>query len=410
MCVHLVSCRAHLEALERLKALRIAVANDTHWLLSPSFRVGLRTALSGGGKSWAGADPLEPDAHAKDISELEQYSRARWEAVLQFMAAANTEGVTQEVVNVLIDAELISLSTTGEGAGRPVITNKGFQFLLQDVATQVWYFLTQYLNSLQKRGADPVEALALLFRLSFSTVGMDYPVEGLTEGQLDLLQHLREIGLVFRRKRTSRRFYPTPLAINLASGSAKNLDAADVKGYIVVETNFRIYAYTDSPLQLALLSLFVDLRYRFPNMVCGLLSRDSVRKALVKGLTAEQMIRFLRTHAHPQMRSRTPVLPETISDQLRLWELERNRLRVLPAVLYERFSNQREHDLLHHYGRDLGVELAHSSQHIVVTFEGHEQIKTFWQAHRQQAEADAQARQRAYEQQVAQHQASTMQP
>ena len=46
---------------------------------------------------------------------------------------------------------------------------------------------------------------------------------------------------------------------------------------------------SDSPLQLALLSLFVDLRYRFPNMVCGLLSRDSVRKALVKGLTAEQV-------------------------------------------------------------------------------------------------------------------------
>ena len=33
--------------------------------------------------------------------------------------------------------------------------------------------------------------------------------------------------------------------------------------YIVVETNYRIYAYTDSNLQIALLGLFTEILYRY---------------------------------------------------------------------------------------------------------------------------------------------------
>ena len=32
--------------------------------------------------------------------------------------------------------------------------------------------------------------------------------------------------------------------------------------YIVVETNYRVYAYTDSSLQIALLGLFTEVLYR----------------------------------------------------------------------------------------------------------------------------------------------------
>lgn len=45
-------------------------------------------------------------------------------------------------------------------------------------------------------------------------------------------------------QRRSGRFYPTRLAINLASGLKEvNLDV-NKTGYIVVETNYRVYAYT----------------------------------------------------------------------------------------------------------------------------------------------------------------------
>lgn len=82
----------------------------------------------------------------------------------------------------------------------------------------------------------------------------------------------------------------------------------------MLETNYRLYAYTgmccllrtathhvpvsvshsltstvDNPLQTAVLNLFVSVKSRFPNLVVGSITRESVRKALVNGITAEQV-------------------------------------------------------------------------------------------------------------------------
>jgi hypothetical protein len=49
---------------------------------------------------------------------------------------------------------------------------------------------------------------------------------------------------------------------------------------------------TDNPLQTAVLNLFVALKYRFPNLVVGSITRESVKKALNSGISAGQ-VRFL---------------------------------------------------------------------------------------------------------------------
>lgn len=82
----------------------------------------------------------------------------------------------------------------------PSITPAGFQFLLMDIGSQVWYFMLQYLDTvevrvislvthnflltalgtsvhdefffiLQARGMDLIDCLSFLFQLSFSTLG-----------------------------------------------------------------------------------------------------------------------------------------------------------------------------------------------------------------------------------------------
>lgn len=60
------------------------------------------------------------------------------------------------------------------------------------------------------------------------------------------------------------------------NGSIKNI----MKGFLIVETNFRVYAYTDSTLQLAILSTFTEMNYRFKDVAMGSMTRDSVRRAL----------------------------------------------------------------------------------------------------------------------------------
>ena len=265
------------------------------------------------------------------------------------------------------------------------ITKSGFQFLLMETSSQVWYFILQYLDTAQSRNLSLAECLNFLFQLSFATLGKDYSTGGLTQGLLQFLQHLREFGLVYQRKRTAGRFYPTRLALNIASGEKKGIMERHREGYIVVETNYRIYAYTNSDLQIALIGLFADMLYRFPNLIVGVITRDSVRQAFRGGITCNQIVRFLRMHAHPRqqdahIKGGTPIIPPTIVDQIALWEEERNRFSFTEGVLYNQFLSHSDFDTVRNYAESINVCVWSNSKNrtVVVTREGHEPVKKFW--------------------------------
>ncbi|XP_060045406.1 general transcription factor IIH subunit 4 isoform X2 [Erinaceus europaeus] len=322
-------------------------------ILNPIFRQNLRIALLGGGKAWSDdTSQLGPDKHARDVPSLDKYAEERWEVVLHFMVGSPSAAVSQDLAQLLSQAGLMKSTEPGEP---PCITSAGFQFLLLDTPAQLWYFMLQYLQTAQSRGMDLVEILSFLFQLSFSTLG----------------------------KRKSRRYYPTRLAINLSSGVSGVSGAGGTvhqPGFIVVETNYRLYAYTESELQIALIALFSEMLYRFPNMVVAQVTRESVQQAIASGITAQQIIHFLRTRAHPVMLKQTPVLPPTITDQIRLWELERDRLRFTEGVLYNQFLSQVDFELLLAHARELGVLVFENSAKrlMVVTPAGHSDVKRFW--------------------------------
>ena len=181
--------------------------------------------------------------------------------------------------------------------------------------------MLQYLDTITMRSMSLVECLNFLFQLSFASLGKDYSTAGLNNNMLTFLQHLREFGLVYQRKRTSGRFYPTRLALNIASGEKKGILERHREGYIVVETNYRIYAYTNSDLQVSLIGLFAQPLFRFPNLCVSLITRDSVRQAFKGGITAAQIVRFLRMHVHKcqaeeKTKAKQAVIPPTVIDQV----------------------------------------------------------------------------------------------
>jgi len=356
------------------------------WLLTPTFRKNLKGALMGGGNEWSMKLPVEVDPKTKDVAFLDSYAMERWECVLHYMVGSQQqEGISADAVRILVHAGLMRKEN---GESSLTITKDGFQFLLMDTSAQVWYFLLQYLDTTTARGLDLVECLGFLFQLSFSTLAQDYSTDGMSENLLTFLQHLREFGLVYQRKRKAGRFYPTRLALDIASGPTKSsLNALSLSssnsGYIIVETNYRVYAYTNSNLQVALLALFSELMYRFPNLVVGVITRESVRQALKSGITADQIISFLRQHAHPECCKEMPVLPPTIADQIKLWELERDRFNFNEGVLYNQFLSQADFDVLKNYAHELGVLIWHNTpkRTMVVTKNGHDDVKKFWKRH-----------------------------
>jgi len=231
---------------------------------------------------------------------------------------------------------------------------------------------------------DLVEVLSFLFMLSTMQLGREYSTDHLGVSQKAMLEDLRDYGLIWQRRPSSRRFSPTRLATTLTSSSpplptATGTSSGPQDGFIVLETNYRIYAYTDNPLQTAVLNLFVSLKYRFPNLVVGSITRDSVKKALNNGISADQIISYLVSHAHPQMRKNNPLLPVTVQDQIRLWELERNRLKSAEGYLYTSFTSQADYELVLNYAKELDVVLWENKAKrcFFGSVEGHANIRGF---------------------------------
>ncbi|KAJ2693715.1 RNA polymerase II transcription factor B 52 kDa subunit [Coemansia spiralis] len=115
-----------------------------------------------------------------------------------------------------------------------------------------------------------------------------------------------------------------------------------------------------------------------------MVTRASVRRALLRGITADQIITFLSTNAHPQMQSNVPVLPVTVTDQIRLWERERNRLQPTQAQFYKGFAQQQDFERVFRYAQDIGVVLWASKEkcQMVVTRQGHAKILELVQSQR----------------------------
>ena len=111
----------------------------------------------------------------------------------------------------------------------------------------------------------------------------------------------------------------------------------EAKLTLVVETNFKIYAYTTLGLHLALLALFSRVEQRLPNLVVATLTRRAVMAAFARGLTARRIVAFLAARVHPA--AKASGVPENVEGQLVLWERERARVLARRAVLVGPLAN-----------------------------------------------------------------------
>ncbi|KAK3381741.1 transcription factor TFIIH subunit p52/Tfb2 [Podospora didyma] len=382
--------------------------------LTTNFKNSMRLALEGGGSHLSfgvpSALPVDPSI---DIPFLDKYSRKKWEDILHYVvnsvsvygdiggggsSGGSAAGPRPSVKDLLLAGHLVERRPDSKSG--IVITQAGFTFLLQESNAQVWTLLLLWLEaSDHAKGAanggrggammDSIDMLSFLFMLASLELGRAYDTESLTETRRNMLPDLVDFGLIFVPRENPRQYFPTRLATTLtssasalrsvsagfaaatanASGDAASLGAvagansaaaAESKGSIIVETNYRIYAYTSSPLQIAVLALFTQLNMRFAGMVTGRLTRDSIRRAISYGITADQIISYLAAHAHEQM-SRTaaatgrPILPPTVVDQIRLWQLENERMRTTAGYLFRDFESPAEFAALTAYAEEIGV-------------------------------------------------------
>lgn len=327
--------------------------------------------------------PVDEDHQDEKWKEkLNAFSAEKLEKILNFLVESyGSGGPGGNIIDALIWSGILEQRRDGL-----CITSAGFQFLLKDSFSQLWMLVRSLLFS-QFPGKQ-LEALDLIFRISFASPGREYCDESLNKTQRNLLGELHELGVVMMSDSRKLSFRPTMVGVKLLSSASRvsgsgpsTGDIATVKTAgeieIFVETNFRVYAYTTSNFQTNLLALFTHMRYRLPGMVVGHLTRDAVRRALMNGISADQIIGYLNSHAHPRMKK--GAIPSNVSDEIRLWEEEQHRVRTTPGVLLHEFRASNSFRKILDYANDIGAVLWSDTraQRLVVDVRSYESIKVF---------------------------------
>ncbi|EGT42027.1 hypothetical protein CAEBREN_00374 [Caenorhabditis brenneri] len=342
---------------------------------------------------------LETNEEKRRGKEVEKKAVERWDCILRYLALPseeNTQAVSETTRN------LFKMANFTSGDSRIEITTSGFQFLLLSPVKQMWTYVIEYLKLEMSQGHDIVEVIepliqiVLLANRGYKAEKECYQIDPSWTGpQQELLNHLRELGVIFIRKRKDGVFFLTQLLTHLATNETIDDTSAEKvsNGKVIVETNFRVYAYTSSLLQLAIIALFTEMTYRFQDMSVGMITRESVRGALQHGITAAQIISFLRANAHPQcIATSGPVncLPITVADQIRLWEDERRRMDLKDSYIYSNFESDEEFNGVCDYAKERKILLWADYQRklVIVNEEGHEYVRQWYKQQKSKGGSD----------------------
>lgn len=326
----------------------------------PAFAAHVRRALergfvgldADGGGAEGGDDVVELEVEKKvpDRATLSAYAKSKWEdLLLTLTGASDAFSKPGSKVSGRLDAQALFRAaglTTSDASGdkkarkrNAGVTAEGFRFLLTTAQEQVWVLLTQYIRD-ESRTASATSAISFLLRLTFQRPGRAYAMTGvLSDTEQDVVRDLTHLGLLYTFDVKKRWYYvPTLLSSGLSGGFASddgdNRAMVSAEGHVIVETNYRVYAYTSSLVEMEILRLFTRADYRLPNLYVGMLTRESVQNALRAGVDAEQIVAYLRAHAHKQVRKKKPSVPGTVCDQIRLWARDMMRVQSDECVLY----------------------------------------------------------------------------
>ncbi|KAL2240720.1 UNVERIFIED_CONTAM: General transcription and DNA repair factor IIH subunit TFB2 [Sesamum indicum] len=314
----------HRVAVDRLIQLRILTETverkkEATYLFNPTFQRNLQKHILHGGVLPREPMPSNIIARLPSLEDLDAYAVQQWELFLLHLISSSEAEKSTNISSSMMKVFQRGLLSQKDDKEPPKLTESGFQFLLMDTNAQLWYIVREYINNCEDLGVDTADLISFLLELSFHITGKAYNLNTLSDIQRSIIKDLADLGLVkLQQGRKESWFIPTKLATNLS------ISLADT----------------------------------------------SSRK---------QIISFLQQNAHPRVAERTPSVPENVTDQIRLWEADLNRVEMTPAHFIDEFPSRDVFDAACDFAREYGGLLWENSKkmRLVVKAEIFVQLKEF---------------------------------
>ncbi len=351
------------QLVNKFKVVQKVVGEDgkTHYKLERHFQESMKTFLSRGLNTVFQVNTSTIETCLKKAGMFEDKLKAlafsRWNNMHKFMLGSKSASFSANVnvVGALEDADLVMSNHKNNSTC--------FDFLLDQIKNQVSIFLYSYCKHLfkvkykylhkkeersDKEAVGEGNILNLIFHLSLLFPLVSYSVkksqETLADLQLtsevlnDIMKDLDAVGLLKIKLDDAgniKNFATTPLMNNIFNSNI--VLERGFKNDIIVETDFKIYAYSNNLDYLeALLNLFTDIKFKMPTLIVCSLEEDKIRQAFSSGIEPQQILRYLNSNVHREvLRAKMQVmtdqdiqeadktfafLPENVVQQMMIWK------------------------------------------------------------------------------------------
>mmetsp|Transcript_64256 Transcript_64256/g.103908 ORF Transcript_64256/g.103908 Transcript_64256/m.103908 type:complete len:152 (-) Transcript_64256:2090-2545(-) len=98
---------------------------------------------------------------------------------------------------------------------------------------------------------------------------------------------------------------------------------------IIIESNFRLYAYKKKKTHIDILQQFSETLYQLPNLFVGDLTVKSINKAFKNGISGDNILSFIRNNLHHVCK----IIPSNVIEQIKIWELDK-RSNFISKVIF----------------------------------------------------------------------------
>lgn len=283
---------------------------------------------------------------------LDTKNNTNFEDILKFLV--NKENIDKSfgIIEILIFSNLIDKNQD--------ITNIGFEFLLKPRYDQYWFLIIQALKYYCRQEDEQLNNFISLIEMSNLNIHNTYAI--CKEINRNFYKFLDSLGLLRIQNNELVIFY------NIFT---KN--ETEKSRYILIETNFKLYAYTSSIYEISIIRLFSEICMQLPNMIKGNITEESLSNAFSKGVTSHQIINFLKSYVLFED------IPNAILNQIEIWDVKRKRIRIVPGYLYSNFLNLVDYQKIVKFciSKDYLVDRDDEKRMIVVKSEYNEIVKDY---------------------------------